>query len=338
MNIELLNDMILENFVRVNKHPELELYIYNYTPKTQYEAQWNEITLACRGLILDGEGQVVARPFAKFFNIEELEGKPIPDLPFEVFEKMDGSLGISYWVDGEVRIATRGSFTSEQAEKANLMLNSRYAAAKAKMQEGRTYLFEIIYPENRIVVDYGEEESLTLLAVIDNETGKELPLEQLGFPLVRRYDGLADFRQLKILEEDNREGFVVKFQNDFRLKVKFSEYVRIHRIMTQVSTISIWEYLKDGKSFDEIIECVPDEFYDWVRETKAKLERQYAVIEAQAKADFKVLDSRKETAIYFMTCAYPKVLFLMLDNRSYNEAIWRRIRPDFERPFRDLIL
>ena len=34
-------------------------------------------------------------------------------------EKIDGSLGILYWVGDEAKIATRGSFTSRQAEKVD---------------------------------------------------------------------------------------------------------------------------------------------------------------------------------------------------------------------------
>ena len=48
---------------------------------------WDEITLQCRGLVTDNEGNVVARPFKKFFNIEE--GKHTPTEEFEVFEKME---------------------------------------------------------------------------------------------------------------------------------------------------------------------------------------------------------------------------------------------------------
>ena len=334
MNIELLNQMILETYVRVNKHPEQELFIYNYTAKAQYNRVWNEITLQCRGLILDGEGKVVARPFPKFFNLGEMEDQVIPALPFEIYEKMDGSLGITYWVDGEVYIATRGSFISEQSIKANELLNTRYATAKAQLKEGVTYLFEIIYPANRIVVDYGAEESLTLLAIVDNNSGEELPLEEIGFPIVEKYDGLNAIHQLQQLELENKEGFVIRFQNNYRLKVKFEEYTRIHRIVTRVSSVSIWEYLKTGLPMDEVIERVPDEFYEWVKKTKARLEEQYLEIEAKAKREYQAFPTRKETALYFQTCTYSSVLFQMLDGKSYEETIWRMIRPIHEKPFK----
>ena len=71
MDLKKLNDLISENYVMYQKHKNAELYIYNYTNACQYAGNWNEITTMCRGLILDNQGNIVARPFNKFFNIEE---------------------------------------------------------------------------------------------------------------------------------------------------------------------------------------------------------------------------------------------------------------------------
>lgn len=317
----------------VQKHPQANLFIYNYSAKAQYDRVWNDVTLHCRGLILDDNYNVIARPFKKFFNLGEHENQVIPNEGFEVFEKMDGSLGILYWHNNAPYIATRGSFTSPQSVKANEILQTKYAHLLDGLDQTKTYLFEIIYPENRIVVDYGETEDLVLLSIIDNQTGADHSIEGYGFKTVKKYDGLNDIQALAALEEDNKEGFVICFASGLRYKVKFAEYVRIHRIITQVSTISIWEYLKEGKSLNELIERVPDEFYDWVKKTNASLMDAYHAIETQAKADFKILDTRKETALYFMQCKYPTVLFNMLDKRDYSQAIWKMLRPQYSRPF-----
>ena len=333
MNIQTLQQLIANDYIKVNKHPTADLFIYNYTATAQYERLWNELTLACRGLIMDVEFNIVARPFPKFFNLEELVDVSIPNESFEVYEKMDGSLGISYWIDNEAFIATRGSFVSEQAIVATELLKTEYADSIPLLDKTKTYLFEIIYSENRIVLDYGTERKLVLLAIIDTKTGNEFPLEDIGFEIVKKYDGLNDLLQLKALEEDNREGFVVKFKNGYRLKVKFEEYQRIHKIVTQVSTLSIWEYIKEGQDLTPILEKVPDEFYEWVKVTHTQLLKNYAEIETQAQKDFKVLESRKETALYFLTCKYPTILFKMLDNQEYSSIIWKLLKPVYQKPF-----
>ncbi len=332
---DLLFEMINLGFVIKNKHPTEELYIYNYTQKTQFDRVWNEITLACRGLILDEDYTIIARPFAKFFNLGEFEHQEIPNLKFDVFEKMDGSLGILYFHNNKPFIASRGSFNSDQSIKANELLHSKYANFLGKFDQTKTYLFEIIYPENRIVLDYGKEESLVLLAIIDTQTGAEFPLEDLGFPVVKKYDGINDINQLKALELSDKEGFVIQYSNNYRLKIKFSEYLRLHRIITQVSSINIWEYLKTEQPLDEILEKVPDEFFDWVKKTKNKLVSEFEAIETQSKKDFKILETQKETALYYLTCQYPTILFSMLKNRDYRPEIWKRIRPEFEKPFKN---
>lgn len=333
MNIQTLQELIANDYINVQKHAKANLLIYNYTSKAQYDRVWNEWTLACRGLIMTANNEVVARPFRKFFNWGEIENQTIPQESFEVYEKMDGSLGILYWIDEIPYIATRGSFNSDQAKVATEMLHTKYAASNPQLDKTKTYLFEIIYPENRIVVNYGDKRALVLLATIDTKTGTECPLEKIGFEVVKLYDGVNDLSQLKKLEENNREGYVIKFAGGLRLKVKFEEYQRVHQIITRVSNINIWEQLKDGLDLMDILDRVPDEFYDWVKLTEKKLLAHFGSIEAIAKSEFKVFESRKDAALYYQTCSYPAVLFKMMEEKPYDQIIWKLIRPKFEKPF-----
>jgi len=331
---QLLQQMLDERMVMVQKHPDADLFIYNYTNKAQYDRVWNEITLQSRGLILDACFNIVARPFRKFFNLEEHPPGEIPDEPFEVYEKIDGSLGILYWLNDKPYIATRGSFISDQAVHATRILNERYAHTFDKLNRNATYLFEIIYPENRIVVDYGDKDDLVLLAVIDNGTGLDLPVPDIGFPIVKKYDGVNDLNLLHALTEENKEGFVIKFKSGLRVKVKFEEYLRLHRIITGVSNVVIWEHLSEGRSFEDLLEKVPDEFYEWVKKTSNELSAQYNTILSDSKNSFKQFDTRKETALYFQTQKYPAVLFAMLDGKPYDKIIWKMVRPEYARPFK----
>ena len=149
MDLKLLHKYESEGLVFSQKHPTLPLTIWNYSDKVQYEGLWNETLLQCRGLVTDDEGNVVALPFKKFFNLEE--NKHTPTSKFDVYDKMDGSLGILFNYKGEWVFATRGSFTSDQSVKG-LELLSKYDYQK--LHNGYTYLFEIIYGQNRIVVKY----------------------------------------------------------------------------------------------------------------------------------------------------------------------------------------
>src|ERR1035441_3123422 len=141
---ERLDALVADGWLRSQRHPHADLWIYNYTEKTQYESHWTPETLVCRGLILDQVGNVVARPFSKFFNYGSPQAASIPVEPFVVMEKMDGSLGILYYLDGQPRIATRGNFTSEQAIEGTAMIREH----ELERVDGVTALFEILYPAN----------------------------------------------------------------------------------------------------------------------------------------------------------------------------------------------
>ena len=333
MNLQLLHQMIAQDYIKVNKHPNAELYIYNYTQFAQFERVWNEVTLACRGLILNDTNEIIARPFPKFFNLGEPEAQELPPTSFQVFDKLDGSLGILYWLDGKPFIASRGSFSSEQSDKANELLYQKYVDVIPNLNPSYTYLFEIIYPENRVVVDYGAEEKLVLIGIVETKTGIELPLVNIGFPLVKEYTNFSKIEELSQQKWENHEGFVIRFENGFRVKVKFEEYVRLHRILTQFSTVDIWECLSGESSLQLLLENVPDEFFEWVKKVESDLKRQFQAIEEDCKNYYKVLETRKETAFYFLAHPHKDVLFNMLDEREYAKTIWRKIKPKFEKPF-----
>jgi RNA ligase len=244
-----LRQMVDERYISVRPHPTAPLHICNYTAKAQDAGRWNHATLTSRGLITDGEGAILARPFTKFFNLEQVEH--LPDEPFEVCEKLDGSLGILYWLRDEPYIFTRGSFESPQSQIATELLR---AYDLSGLDRRMIYLFEIIYPENRIVVNSGDRRELILLAIIDTTTGHELPLTEVGVPVAKKHDGVNDVTSLHVLNWDNSEGFVVRFASGLRVKAKCAEYVRLHRLLTGVSEKMILEeYLMIGANLTSLL-------------------------------------------------------------------------------------
>jgi hypothetical protein len=331
LDFEAIQKEIENGYINVQRHPIAPLRIFNYSQRAQFDWRWTKETMACRGLILDDQNRIVARPFPKFFSYDQLNGI-VPDEPFEAFEKLDGSLGISYHDSKEMQIATRGSFASDQAMRARTMLRTKYA--HIELNPELTYLFEIIYPENRIVVDYGGAEELVLLAIIETQTGKELPLQDIGFPVVKRYDGIKDFQEILSQQDPSREGFVIRFQSGQRVKIKFDEYKRLHKLVTGVNARHIWDCLRNGTSLNDLLERVPDEYFQWVRETENDLLGQFASIESQARGAMRFNGTRKELAEGFKLCPYPGIMFSILDNKDYRESIWRIIKPSGTTPFR----
>jgi T4 RnlA family RNA ligase len=333
-----LPDLIEQGYIISQVHPTLPLTIYNYTSKTQYDRVWNPATLSCRGLILDQNFQTIARPLQKFFNFEEHQGL-LPDGIPTIYEKLDGSLIVLFYYAESWQVASRGSFASEQAIKARAMLDN-YRDELEQLDRDYTYLLEVIYPTNRIVVDYGTQERLVMLAAVQTQMGIERELDDLGWRDRAQTFPATDFKAwMKTIQTTqgdlvNQEGFILKWPNGFRLKYKLADYVRLHRILTRIQAKDIWECLCQGQDLDQFLESVPDEFYQWVKTVKADLDAQFKAIEADCKSRFQDLGDRKTTAAYFQTQPNSKILFMMLDDRDYSQAIWKLIKPEFQRPFR----
>ena len=337
-----IEQFIADGFISKRKHDDFELWILNYTNKCQFDGNWNKYTLQCRGLIIDKDWNIVSRPFKKFFNYGELSkyGVRLPNESFQVTEKMDGSLGISYFANDIPYIATRGSFHSPQADKANELLKGKYNKSLNKLRRDRTYLFEIVYPENRIVVDYGAVEELCLLAIVDNATSKLLPLENLGFPLVKRYDGIDDYSKLTELDENNAEGFVITFDSGLMMKIKYNNYMRLHKLMTGLSEKDIWEHLKGGGKLSDILYNVPDEFFSWASAVETDIQKRWAVTYSEAirihSELLKYLNAyvpdwtRKDYVLEAKNYPeYMHMLFRQLDDdqEDFKEMVWQAIRP-----------
>lgn len=340
---ETLEAYVTEGWLISQRHPVLPLTIYNYSQATQYESKWDEVTLSCRGLVMDDDGNIVARPFKKFFNIEE--NRHIATESFDVYEKLDGSLGIFFYYKGEPVFASRGSFTSEQAVKGRELLE-KYGW-KFGTYEGYTYLFEIVYPANRIVVDYGEMEELIVLGVIETSTGKEVDYTEMataGFKLVERYN-FTDYTKIKQLNWENCEGFVVRFSNGDRCKIKFEDYIKLHHVLTNCSSYDIWENLRSFNKLPEhFLSDVPDEFYNWVKGIENELRTKYSEIMQLHSSELSSLiirmgpeATKKEIALSIKDTVGVNqgVLFALYNNKmdKVNEIIWKMIKPAYEKPF-----
>lgn len=335
-----LAQAIADRTVVARKHPHRDLTILNYTERCQYErGLWNPVTLACRGLIHDGLGLVVARPFRKFFNYGQAEAPTFEVTePCEVTDKVDGSLGILYSGADWRAIATRGSFDGEQARHATDLLNARYADFRAP--EGWTVLFEIVYPENRIVLDYGQRDDLVLLGAVRIDDGLSCGPNNWNLKTwpgpradVFEYATVAD--ALAAEPRPNAEGLVIHLlHSGERVKVKQADYVALHKIVSGLNERAVWAHVAEGKPVDELLAALPDEFHGWVREVAARLnatverdaaeiEHAYSTILTDLPPDY----ARKDFAMIAKDHPHRGSLFARHDGKNYRPGLWSAIRP-----------
>jgi len=340
-----------QGLVRIQTHPTLDLKIINYSEKVTYENLWDENLLKYRALVYNSDYEVVAKSFDRFFNMEEEKHEATDS--FEVFEKLDGSLILVFWYAGQMIVASRGSFTSPYALEAKMLLETKYSAftAIASMFQDAyqfTYCFELIGFE-QIVVHYAQSDIvLTGLFFYSDKHGmweeEEINYDddnKTGYPsIVKKFDGL-DWKNIKGLNWQNAEGFVVRFSNGQRCKIKFEDYIKLHRQMTNLTTRSIWKALADGEPVSSILNDVPDEFYDKVHDYEKLLKKNYSDLETDIKTRYvleylsalKLPDYSRRSTFASNVAKYPhkSALFAMLDGKDYSGYIWKQVEPKFEK-------
>jgi len=354
INPASLKHDIDNGLIRVRHHPTLPLDIYNYTERAQYSKKWNKATTACRGLIVNRDtGYIVARPFPKFFNYEERPNLMSLDEPVRVMDKLDGSLGIMYqavpYTKTIPRIATRGSFESDQAINAMSILGQKYPDFYPR--PGMTLLFEIIYPDNRIVIDYGDTNDLFLLGAVDIESGMVLGPEMVPEwpgPRVEYLHPTTLSEALRMAPRPGKEGIVVRsLMDETMLKIKQEDYVQLHRIVTGLNRRAVWEMLRQGLN---PYEGVPDELHKWVSDVASGLEKSFTASNQTVRLIYserldyldakfpgeKSYDSwdRKEFALEMKKRKYlpwlTKTLWLLYDGKDIRDFLWKTLKPEGE--------
>lgn len=343
-----LRENVDAGFINWKQYPNgLELFDYN--KQCTFAKQWNEFTIAARGLILaPQEKRIAALTFPKFFNFGEVAEK-LPQLPFTTTTKYDGSMGIAFFYQGEWHVSTRGSMESDQAKWATAWLRSHLDKLSTPMLESHTYLFEIIYPENKIVIDYYGWQGLVLLGGYDNTNGCERTLLQLCWPFVREYLGLhvegfevasEHFHSIEQLFDlckqmsHQSEGFVVRYDNGYRVKIKGDEYCRVHKLISRVTPIAIWEAMYSGLNLEDFKVQLPEEFYadfDNIRnlidnQVEDIYQKNYECFQEIGfnNPDHDIARDRKSFALNVQDCLGDKkirkdILFLMYDHKSESE-------------------
>lgn len=250
---------------RVSAHRQGHLVGFKYTNETIYAQDWDEVTLNARGIAFNElTGEVVARPFKKFFNYQEffdgegnhssLYNKLPPEwLPnitghARYMEKVDASLGIVFynWITEKWQVKTGGSFDSDQARWAQKWFDENINTLY--LIQTRTYLFEIVSNEDIHPIRY-DFEGMVLLGVISNSTGEEYSLET-----IQETATLLKVRMAKVYDFDNfneavawakklpktQEGLVITFDNGFKCKAKSDDWCQLAKMFEGMTKWNVW--------------------------------------------------------------------------------------------------
>jgi len=268
----------INSLVTVDFHPDIPVLLLNYTQVAhntlhEFPQGWTMPLRQCRGIIFDFAGNLVAKPFQKFFNYREHpETSSFPkNTYFTATQKKDGHLGIIFEFKGKLYITTRGSFSSPTVELAQKMLN-QYAKVNnwdKVFNANDTVLVEIIHPKTKVYTDYDKFKAFVLIGAFSRSNLHDYWFyeladlsKKLGLPLVYQKDGKSIDELLELVKDKeikNQEGYVLHFNNGLRVKLKFESYIGL-MVADKLSYKYLMQRAMSG-NLDKMLDTLPEEIY-----------------------------------------------------------------------------
>ena len=275
---ELL-DMVAQGYINVRNNEELGISLLDYRGECMIDKMWNNVTNNSRGLVYNSETfEIIGFCLPKFHNFEDVIHKPefekYLNLGYEISEKMDGSCIFINSYRGKLFTNTRGSFISIQSQVAleHLKPIEEELVAWMAKHDIVTIICELIDDVSRVVVKYEENQKGLHLITMYNSEGVEvinlrtdLEVEFDEFQHIAKHQPtrVCSLENLQKEDKPNEEGYVIRYEDGYRVKVKFETYKYYHRLITGFNKKSIWKLVSSGGSVRQVLGKIPDEWFDW---------------------------------------------------------------------------
>ena len=321
-----VNLPIEEGYFNIVPNTFCGLDCYLITPEV--DAKWNKNNLFYRSLITDKEGNVLSSGFPKFFNYgEKPDCYPNPEnySDWRIDSKIDGSLLIADYVNGQFSMRTRGtvSYVTQENAKDFELLPQKHPKVVEFLKENShlTLLFEIVTPNNVIVIRPKDVEFYLLGAINKNGmcvvsstdlTNIWRKIGPISVPQSYQFNDISDLSKIAQLIKGwkGKEGIVISYNNNQnRIKMKSDWYLFCHRVKSQLSsTKNLIEFYveKEMPICEDFYKLIETEFdFEIAFQLKDEIER---ICEAGEKTkkyidhilevvhDIRKVETRKEQA------------------------------------------
>ena len=196
--------------------------------------------------VFNKDGSLFKRFFmlSKFFNLDQVENTLYNVVKNKtilgVSEKEDGScIAFMNLPDGSIFPKTIGGFDNEQSIAAKKIWNSDKNLREfieGALDMGFTPIFEYVSYDNRIVLKYSKPE-LRFLGARDNTNGDWLGvhrfIDQFPIKMAKTIENVTlDVLIAKSKVEEDKEGWVVEFEDGQLIKIKTEWYWNSHGLRT----------------------------------------------------------------------------------------------------------
>ena len=314
--------------IRVEKDTNRPLKIYNYTQKAQFSQHWNDITLTCRGLILDNDGKVVVLPPKKFFNQNEPLAAKVDLKTARISEKLDGMMIIlKIDPDWGLIITSRGSFNNKYIDAVKEFITDEVLL---KMVPNYTYFCELLqnFPgDESIILTKHSEPKLICWAIKDENFNEIIPDDECPFPIAEELS-LAEAKEYL---KQKVEGVVAQDLATFdRVKIKTEYFIKHHRLISDCTEKRVWEILSAGGKVENL--DIPDEFMPQMKKWQQELLLDFNLKIANTQTALKRRTNLSDKEIALDNTLHPtlKSYLFTLKKRgleALSAQIWKDLKP-----------
>ena len=285
---------------------------------------WNKYDgfyLECRSVVIDiKNNQLAITPFKKFKNLNEGEENSIENISkmiknakcVEFSNKLDGSMqAVRYYNNkiimcGSTSLDFKSSWRLEDGY--NMLLNKEGYIKLIKAYPDFTFIFEYIsLKDAHIVVYTKEQEGLYLIGVRNSLSGEELSYQKVNMlaklyniPSTTVFNKTLDsiINELDDKKSNEAEGFVLNIDG-YKVKIKYNDYVNMHRILSKISSINLIIKNIADDTFDDMISKIPTVYKDrvfnianivfkYIHKTELEIENYFNKAPKENKKDFMI--------------------------------------------------
>lgn len=321
LEINQSNSLVL---IRYAKHSSVSDGQYEITAENLWEIDGG-FYLECRSIVIDlKEECIVISPFKKFRNLNECPANELSVVieeiknakTIEITNKLDGSMQCARWYKGKLFMTGSQAIELEKswrlADGYRMMKSDINCVKMVRENPDYTFIFEYISLADAHVVKYEKhEEGLYLIGVRHVYSGRQLSYKEVAdlaskynVKMTQIYDKTFDeiLQEVKFIKSDDQEGFVVNIDGHM-IKVKGDDYVKIHKILSQISSINLIIQSIAENRMDDLLSKVPEAYKPRVRKVSKVVYDYIAKMEEEVNKyyEFAPKDDRKTFMIWTET-------------------------------------
>lgn len=246
---------------------------------TQFWGMYDGIYRTMRSIVINVDTlDIVTYPFDKFFNMNEMEETNVNIIrerikngkSIEISDKLDGSMASVRYYNGEIFATGSKSIIREQSWRLDDIYNMIESNSNIKQMimdyPNYTFIFESITKSDAHVVIYEDKDlGLHLIGARNMDTFEMLSYKEI-VELANRYNVLTTTIFDKTFDEvlnslddkksNEKEGFVLNIDG-FYVKIKYNDYVLMHGILSNISSINLVIRNYADETLDDLLSKIP---------------------------------------------------------------------------------